>query len=98
MNGQAIGNALYGLKCMSSAELEVRQVLKALLNKISESEDLIQGQNIGNALYGLKGMSSKDAEVRGTTMGGSRKARAKGRAACPETGPTDSTSSNTIGI
>jgi hypothetical protein len=43
---------------MSSAEGEVRGVLRALTRKIGESREMLDAQNIGNALYGLQGMSS----------------------------------------
>ncbi|NBV42384.1 hypothetical protein EBR96_06420, partial [bacterium] len=51
-NGQAIGNALYGLQRMSrSAGTEA--VLRALAGKIKDIDDF-SGQNIGLGLYGLQ--------------------------------------------
>ena len=64
LTGQEIGNALYGLKCMSVDYSEVRNILSVLVPKIEASKDLISGQGIGNALYGLQRMSADYAEVR----------------------------------
>ena len=64
LNGQAIGNALYGLQGMDSSHTEVRQLLKALTTKINASRAELNGQEIGNALYGLQGMDSSHQEVR----------------------------------
>ncbi len=64
LDAQAIGNALYGLKGMSSECGEVRTLLSVLATKISASKNLLSGQEVGIALYGLRNMSSKYSEVR----------------------------------
>jgi len=65
LNGQEIGNALYGLQGMSSNEKAVLNLLSALSVKISQSKELLRAQEIGNALYGLQKMSSNENEVLG---------------------------------
>ena len=55
LDGQEIGNALYGLQGMSSEEVEVREVLRALSSKILESKEMLGWRSIGYALYGLQG-------------------------------------------
>jgi hypothetical protein len=62
--GQAIGNILYGLQSMNSADAAVCEVLSVLAEKIRRSKDVLSAQAIGNALYGLQGMSSDAPEVR----------------------------------
>ena len=62
--GQAIGNILYGLQSMKSADAAVCTVLSVLANKMRQSKDNLSAQNIGNALYGLRRMSSDVPEVR----------------------------------
>ena len=64
MNGQNFGNALYGLKSMSSDCVEVRDLLRAIVHKMHNSSSEMTGQNIGNALYGMQGMSESHVEVR----------------------------------
>ena len=63
LKAQAVGNALYGLQCMSSKHDEVRKLLVVLTGKAQDCEKL-DAQAVGNALYGLQGMSSEHAEVR----------------------------------
>ena len=63
-NAQSLGNALYGLKKMSSGYQEIKYSLGTLALKISESEAVFDAQGIGNALYGLQGMSSDVQEVK----------------------------------
>jgi hypothetical protein len=40
MNAQGVGNALYGLRGMSSNRLEVRRLLKALAPKVAGCEQV----------------------------------------------------------
>mmetsp|Transcript_8709 Transcript_8709/g.8639 ORF Transcript_8709/g.8639 Transcript_8709/m.8639 type:complete len:545 (+) Transcript_8709:268-1902(+) len=61
---QEVGNALYGLKGMSSDCGEVRDLLSALTIKVSSCKEDLDAQAVGNALYGLQGMSSECSEVR----------------------------------
>lgn len=64
MSGQNIGNALWGLRNMTSSHSEVRQVLSSLAKKIRESNAIMNGQNIGNSLYALHAMDDSYDEVR----------------------------------
>ena len=58
------GNALWGLRNMSSEHVEVREVMAALLPHIERSSALLSGQNFGNALYAFNRMSDAFEEVR----------------------------------
>ena len=49
---------------MSSDNEAVRELLRILSQKITESPELMKSQNIGNALYGLQNMSCDSIEVR----------------------------------
>ena len=49
-NSQTIGNALYGLKCMSSDHVEVRSLLSALEPKVQSCKESLSAQAVGNAL------------------------------------------------
>lgn len=67
IDGQCMGNMLYGLHSMSSRHNGVRNVLSAIAKKLEESASevlMLRGQAIGNALYGLQGMKSSEVEVR----------------------------------
>ena len=64
LDPQAIGNALYGLKGMSSDCFEVCNVLSALAVEVSNCEKDLSAQAAGNALYSLQGISSDVPEVR----------------------------------
>jgi hypothetical protein len=64
LDAQAVGNALFGLKGMSSDRAEVLRVLSALAIKIEGCKESLSAQAVGNALFGLQGMSSDQAEVR----------------------------------
>ena len=64
LKGQAIGNAVYGMKHMSSEYPEVRGLLRVLADKIAESNERLKPQHVGNAIYGLQSMSSEYTEVR----------------------------------
>ena len=64
MEGQNIGNALYGLRYMNSDCVEVKEILEALSPLIEKSPEIMNGQALGNSLYGLQGMHSKEPEVR----------------------------------
>ena len=64
LNGQALGNSLYGLQGMSSREQEVRTLLTVLAQKVIHTREALKAQEVGNALYGLKRMSSDVLEVR----------------------------------
>jgi hypothetical protein len=64
---QGVGNALYGMKNMSSEEQIVRDLLVALLPKIKLCADTgpkLRAIHCGNALYGLQTMCSRYKEVR----------------------------------
>jgi hypothetical protein len=58
---------VYGLQGMRSADPGVKEILpallKALTQKINDSEAELDAQHIGNAVYGLKGMRSADPGV-----------------------------------
>jgi hypothetical protein len=64
LKSQEVGNALYGLKGMSSDCTEVCDLLSALTIKVSSCKEDLDAQAVGNALYGLQGMSSDCSEVR----------------------------------
>jgi hypothetical protein len=64
LSAQAVGNALDGLKSMSSDVPEVREMLRVLVPKIVSCTEALDAQAVGNALYGLKSMSSDVSEVR----------------------------------
>merc|ERR1711871_689542 len=64
IKAQEIGNALYGLKRMSSDVHEVRMLLEAFVPKVAASRDSLDAQAIGNSLYGLQNMSTRHVEVR----------------------------------
>jgi hypothetical protein len=64
LDGQEVGNALYGLQCMRSDSAEVRSLVSALAPKVASCSESLDGQAVGNALYGLQGMRSDSAEVR----------------------------------
>eukprot|EP01035_Chromulina_nebulosa_P023217 gene23217-biopygen15317 len=63
LSGQEVGNALYGLRNMSSDHPEVLQLLTTFAPLLQSCEGKLSGQNIGNALYGLRNMSSDHPEV-----------------------------------
>jgi len=64
LSGQNIGNALWGLRNMTSEHVEVRQALAALADRIKSSPAEMNGQNIGNALYSMHAMDDGKEEVR----------------------------------
>ena len=64
LNAQEVGNAVYGLRCMSSDHVEVRSLLSALEPKVRSCRGSLNVQAVGSALYGLRGMSSNHVEVR----------------------------------
>jgi hypothetical protein len=64
LNGQYVGNALYGLQRMFSDSPELQALLSALTAKIQGSTAVLDRQTICNALYGLQRMSSDSPEVR----------------------------------
>ena len=53
MSAQAVGNALYGLKGMSSDSAEVRGLISVLVAKVKGCKDDLSAQAVGNALYGI---------------------------------------------
>lgn len=63
-SGQNIGNALWGLRNMTSEYTEVRTVLLSIAHKIQQSNADMNGQNIGNALYSLHAMDGNTVEVK----------------------------------
>jgi hypothetical protein len=64
LRAREASNALYGLKCLSSDQPEVRELIYALAKKIAVSGSEFVAQAVGNALYGLQLMSSEHEEVR----------------------------------
>lgn len=64
LRAREASNALYGLKCMSSEIVEVRELVYALANKVAGSTSDFVAQAVGNALYGLQMMTSDHEEVR----------------------------------
>ena len=64
LRAREASNALYGLKCMSSECIEVRQLIYALANKVTMSSTELVAQAVGNALYGCQLMTSDHEEVR----------------------------------
>ena len=64
MSGQNFGNALYGLKSMSSDSEEVRRFIRVTAKIMRNSTVEMTGQNIGNALFGMQGMSESHEEIR----------------------------------
>lgn len=64
MSAQGIGNSFYGLQELCSDHIEVRQLLNAMCEKISQCDEELSGQEISNALYGLRGMRDEYSEVR----------------------------------
>ena len=64
LRAREASNALYGLKCMSSECVEVRQLVFALAQKVAGSNTELVAQAVGNALYGCQMMSSDHEEVR----------------------------------
>eukprot|EP00435_Cladocopium_sp_Y103_P018465 s3254_g4.t1 len=56
LDGQAIGNALYGLQSMKSDVLEVRELLEVLARKVTAFDGKLTEQEASNALYGLQFM------------------------------------------
>ena len=63
-SAQAVGNALYGMQCMSSDHAEVRSMISALSEKVKSCKESLSAQHVGNALYGMQCMSSDHTEVR----------------------------------
>ena len=68
LDGQAIGNILYGMKCMTSEHKVVRDVLKALVRGLVSDEKILgmSAQEISNAMYGMQCMEITDVEVQMT--------------------------------
>ena len=64
LRAREASNALYGLKCMSSECVEVRQLIFALATKVAGSNTELVAQAVGNALYGCQMMTSDHEEVR----------------------------------
>jgi hypothetical protein len=66
LTGQNIGNALWGLRNMTSDCQEVRDCIRAITLKVNESDYELNGQNFGNAFYALHAKTNgvEDEEVR----------------------------------
>eukprot|EP01038_Epipyxis_sp_PR26KG_P009210 gene9210-12421_t len=64
LRAREASNALYGLKCMSSEIIEVRELILAVANKVASSSTEFVAQAVGNALYGCQMMTSDHEEVR----------------------------------
>lgn len=64
LSGQNIGNALWGLRNMTSDHAEVSDALATLASKIRASSFRMNGQNIGNAFYSLHSMDNCYEEVK----------------------------------
>jgi very-short-patch-repair endonuclease len=56
LSTQNVGNALYGLQCMSSDVPEVRSLLTSLSAAVSSCSEPLSAQHVSNALYGLQGV------------------------------------------
>eukprot|EP01041_Mallomonas_annulata_P008335 gene8335-17162_t len=65
LTGQEVGNALYGLRYMSSDVSEVKDILNALSGRIFGSSARIEfsAQNVGMALFGLQNMTTTTTET-----------------------------------
>ena len=63
LDGQAVGNALYGLKCMSSEEEQVRNMLASITIQIAKCKESLRVSEKAMALFGLQNMSSEHVEV-----------------------------------
>ena len=61
---QNFGNALYGMKSMSSNSEEVRHLLSSIAHLMKTSNANMNGQNLGNALYGIQRMDETHDEVK----------------------------------
>ena len=59
----AVGNALYGMKCMSSDHEEVRKMLAALIPKIESMTYPLEMRDISSAFIGLREMGEDVPEV-----------------------------------
>lgn len=65
LDGQGVGNSLYGLQRMSCESSELKALLCELRHHVEHCTSELKSQEIGNALYGLQNMSSDSKEVRG---------------------------------
>jgi hypothetical protein len=65
LDGQGVGNSLYGLQRMTSQSTEVQALLSELRHHVEHCARELKSQELGNALYGLQNMSSDSKEVRG---------------------------------
>ncbi|WP_131781894.1 hypothetical protein [Legionella gresilensis] len=63
LDGQNIGNSLYGLQNMDAKSDAVQALLFALTNKVRASHAKLNSQELGNALYGLQNMDAKSDAV-----------------------------------
>lgn len=64
LDGQGVGNSLYGLQNMTGESTELRALLSELRHHVKHCTRELKSQEIGNALYGLHNMSSDIKEVR----------------------------------
>lgn len=86
LDGQNIGNLLFGLQNMTARSVQVRRLLGTVAEGISQSNCSINAQVVGNSLYGMQGLSSDVAEVRKVLRALSAKIRLMriGDESCPE--------------
>ena len=64
MNMISLSICLYSLRIYSINDVFVRELLLALVHKVSKCGEPLDAQAVGNALYGLQSMSSESREVR----------------------------------
>ena len=64
MNMISLSICLYSLRIYSINDVFVRELLLALVHKVSKCAEPLDAQAVGNALYGLQSMSSESREVR----------------------------------
>lgn len=68
LDGQGVGNCLYGLQRMTCESDEVKGLVKELMHHVQHCTSQLKSQEVGNALYGLQNMSSAHREVRGLLL------------------------------
>ena len=64
LDGQGVGNSLYGLQRMTCESVEVKGLISELRHHVEHCTNNLKSQEIGNALYGLQNMSSETIEVK----------------------------------
>ena len=59
LNGQGVGNALYGLQSLDDSK-DVRELVAILASKVQNCRGKLNSQSVGNALYGLQGLTDSE--------------------------------------